>query len=67
MNLSTKQKLSYRFRKQNYGVRGGRDKLGDWDWYIHTKYLLLIMIGLIIVKGWFHVQWLCQIMEIEMA
>ena len=34
MNLSTKQKQSYRCRKQTYdyqGVSGGRDKLGDWD------------------------------------
>ena len=36
MNLFTKQ--SHRCRKQNYGyqgVRWGRDKLGEWDWYIH--------------------------------
>ena len=34
MNLPTKQKQSYRCRKQTYGyqrVRVGRDKLGDWD------------------------------------
>ena len=33
MNLSTKQKQSYRCRKQTYGYRGQgeRDQLGDWD------------------------------------
>ena len=27
---------SHRRRKQTYGYQGGRDKLGDWDWPIHT-------------------------------
>ena len=42
MNLSMKQKQSFRSRKQTYGYQGGkvsginqefgeRDKLGDWD------------------------------------
>ena len=33
MNLPTKQKESYRCRKQTYGYEGvaGRDKLGSWD------------------------------------
>ena len=34
MNLATKQKQSYRCRKQAngyQGVKGGADKLGDWD------------------------------------
>ena len=40
MNLFTKQKYSHGCRKQAYdyqGIRrGGWDKLGDWDWHIHT-------------------------------
>ena len=39
MNLHTKQKYSHRCREQTYGYQGGkegRDKLGDWDWHIHT-------------------------------
>ena len=39
MNLFTKQKNSHRCRKQTYGYPGGKwggDKLGDWDWHIHT-------------------------------
>ena len=39
MNLFTKQKLSHRCRKQTYRYqkgKGQRDKLGDWDWHIHT-------------------------------
>ena len=39
MNSSTKQKQSYRYRKQTYGyqhVSAGRDKLGDQDKHIHT-------------------------------
>ena len=35
MNLSTKQKLTHRHRKQTYGYQRGRevrrDKLGVWD------------------------------------
>ena len=35
MNLFTKQKQTYRIRKQIYGYQrgkvGGRDKLGIWD------------------------------------
>ena len=35
MNLFTKQKQTYRIRKQIYGYQrgkvGGRDKLGVWD------------------------------------
>ena len=39
MNLFTKGTLSHRCRKQTYsyqGIRGERDKLGDWDSHIHT-------------------------------
>ena len=40
MNLFTKQKQSYRLRKQTYGPHKrknvGRDKLGVWDENIHT-------------------------------
>ena len=40
MNLFTKQKQTPRHRKQTYGYQGGkelgRDKLGDWNWHIHT-------------------------------
>ena len=38
MNLSTEQKQRHSRRKQNYGYQGmwERDKLGDWDWHIHT-------------------------------
>ena len=39
MNLPTKLKQSYRFKKQAYGYlrgKGERDKLEDWDWHIHT-------------------------------
>ena len=39
MNLSTKQKLSYRFRKQNYGVRrGGINWETEIDIYIQNIY-----------------------------
>ena len=38
MNLFTKQKYSYRSRKQTYGYQReeGGEKLGDWDCHIHT-------------------------------
>ena len=38
MNLLTKQKLSYRCRKQSYSYQKERQgvKLGPWDWHIHT-------------------------------
>ena len=39
MNLFTKQKLSHRYRKETCGYqrgKGGKDKLGDWDWHLHT-------------------------------
>ena len=40
MNLFTKQKQTYRYRKQTYGYqRGkvvGREKLGVWDQQIQT-------------------------------
>ena len=42
MNLFTKQKQTHRHRKQTYGYQrgkvggGGMDKLGVWDWHIHT-------------------------------
>ena len=40
MNLFTKQKQTQRLRKQTYGYQrrnvGGVDKLGVWDWHIHT-------------------------------
>ena len=36
MDLFIKQ--SHRYRKQTWfpGGKGGRDKFGDLDWYIHT-------------------------------
>ena len=34
MNLSTKQKQSYRCRKQTYSYQG-MDKIEDWDRHIH--------------------------------
>ena len=41
--LITKQKQTHRRRKQIYGYQrgkvGGRDKLGVWDWHIHTTIL----------------------------
>ena len=39
VNPCTKQKLDHRRRKQACGYQGrkrGREKLGDWDWHIHT-------------------------------
>ena len=40
MNLLTKQKQTHRLRKRIYGYQGGRvgwrDRLGVWDWHIHT-------------------------------
>ena len=43
MNLFTKQKQTHRLKKQTYGYQGrkrgmgaGMDKLGAWDYYIHT-------------------------------
>ena len=45
MNLFTKQKYSHSCRKQTYGYQGGkegRDKLGDWDWHIHTTIYKII-------------------------
>ena len=40
MKLFTKQKQTYRHRKQTYGYLsekvGERDKLGAWDKHIHT-------------------------------
>ena len=40
MNLFTKQKQTYRYRKQTYGYqRGnveGKDKSGAWDEHTHT-------------------------------
>ena len=40
MNLFTKQKQTHRLYKQMYGYQrgnvGGRDKLGVWDYHIHT-------------------------------
>ena len=46
MNLFTKQKHTHRLREhhslreQTYGYQegraGGRDRLGAWDWHIHT-------------------------------
>ena len=38
MYLQNRNK-SYRCRKQIYGedgARQGRDKLGEWDWHMHT-------------------------------
>ena len=39
-NLFTKYKQTHRFREQIYGSRewggGGRDRLGVWDWHVHT-------------------------------
>ena len=41
MNLFTKlSKVTHRCRKQTYAYqegRQGRDKLGNWDWHIHTN------------------------------
>ena len=40
MNLFTKPEQTHRLRKQTYGYQrgkvGGREKLGVWDWHIHT-------------------------------
>ena len=39
MNLFTKQKSSHRCREETYGSQGGKegaDKLGDWQWHMHT-------------------------------
>ena len=40
MNLFTKQKQTHRHRKQTYGYQrgkmGGKDKLGVWDWQVHS-------------------------------
>ena len=39
MNLFTKQKQTHRLREQIYSYwrkGGGRDRLGVWDWHIHT-------------------------------
>ena len=40
MNLFTKQKQTHSLREQTYGYQGkrmgGRDKLGVWNWHIHT-------------------------------
>ena len=40
MNLFTKQKQTHRLREQTYGYQGGRvgvrDRLGIWDWHVHT-------------------------------
>ena len=40
MNLFTKQKQIYRYRKQTYGYQKGdaevRDKSGAWDEHTHT-------------------------------
>ena len=39
MNLSAKQKQTQRCGEQIYGPHGWKgkwDKLGDWDWHIHT-------------------------------
>ena len=40
MNLFTKQKQTHRLRKKLMVIKGerweGRDKLGVWDWHIHT-------------------------------
>ena len=39
MNLFTKQKQTHRLREWIYDYwrkSGGRDRLGVWDWHIHT-------------------------------
>ena len=37
MNLFIRQKQTHRHRKETYGYGGrGRDKLGVWDWQVHT-------------------------------
>ena len=40
MNLFTKQKQTYRYRKQTYGYQmgnmAGRDKSGTWNEHTHT-------------------------------
>ena len=40
MNLSAKQKQTHRLREWSYGYHGGReggrDRLGVWDWQVHT-------------------------------
>ena len=36
MNLFTKQKQTHRHRKQTYGYKRERDKLGVWDQQIQT-------------------------------
>ena len=40
MNLSTKQKQTHRLREWTYGYQGWRvgesDRLGVWDWHVHT-------------------------------
>ena len=39
-NELTKEKQTHRIRKQTYGCQRGkvaeRDKLGVWDWHMHT-------------------------------
>ena len=39
MKLFTKEKQTHRHRKQTWLLKGkgwGRDKLGVWEWHIHT-------------------------------
>ena len=40
MNLFIKQEVESQMQKTNLWLPGdkgeGRDKLGDWDWHIHT-------------------------------
>ena len=40
MNLFMKQKHTHRLREQHYSYQGervqGRDRLGIWDWHVHT-------------------------------
>ena len=40
MNLFTKQIQTHRLREWTYGYQGGRvagrDRLGVWDWQVHT-------------------------------
>ena len=40
MNSFTKQKQTHRLREWTYGYHGegsvGRDRLGIWDWHVHT-------------------------------
>ena len=40
MNLFTKQKQTHRLRERTYGYQrgrvGGRDRLGVWDWHVHS-------------------------------